>query len=300
MRIFVLTGLLLVTSAMPSMAQDANLALCKLRSQHVAAPNTAYQAGVDAQGRAVVPADVSATPKVVPDVVRIPMTVDLAQRLGSVPAGAEMKAATGMVEIHKDGRVSFNGQDMTEVAVVLCDGKVPTTAAAPAAVPAQEAVAVAPAAPVVPKAPNVPVAPQASVDKIVVPVDAPSLPMATVPVATTAPVSADVQQPVVSGITTDHKPVVIPANAMTTKSLPPQTLGQFIVPAKKAPEPLQPAVQPATQTAVQPAGQPVAAPIAEPAPQVRPPAAPPADQQMGERTNQDLEQEDGIIWGQGN
>lgn len=268
MRIFVLAGLLLTTSAMPSMAQDSNLALCKLRSQHVAAPNTAYQAGVDAQGRAVVPADVATTASMVPDVVRIPMTVDLAQRLGSVPAGAEMKAATGMIEIHKDGRVSFNGQDMTEVAVVLCDGKAPTTAAAPV----QETVNVAPTAPVVPKTPNVPVTPQASVDKVVVPVDAPSLPMATVPV-TTAPVLPAVQQPVVSSITTDIKPAAIPANAMTTKSLPPQTLGQFIVPAKKAPEPLQPATQPVVQ---------------------------PVDQQMGERSNQDLEQEDGIIWGQGN
>ena len=293
MRIFVLTGLLLVTSAMPSMAQDANLALCKLRSQHVAAPGTAYQAGVDAHGRAVVPANVAATPSMVPDVVRIPMTVDLAQRLGSVPAGAEMKAATGMIEIHKDGRVSFNGQDMTEVAVVLCDGKVPTTAAAPTAAPVQAEASVAPTAPVVPKTPSVPVAAQASVDKVVVPVDAPALPMATVPV-TAAPVSPDVQQPVVSSITTDVRPSAIPANAMTTKSLPPQTLGQFIVPAKKAPEPLQPAAAPVVQSPVQ------SAPAAEPAPQVRPPVAPPSDQQMGERTNQDLEKEDGIIWGQGN
>lgn len=287
MRIFVLTALLLATAVVPAMAQDANLALCKLRSQHVAAPNTAYQAGVDAQGRAVVPADYSASTSVVPDVVRIPMTVDLAQRLGSVPAGAEMKASTGMIEIHKDGRVSFNGQDMTEVAVVLCDGKVPTTTTAPA----QETATVAPAAPIVPKTPNVPVTPQASVDKVVVPVDAPSLPIATVPVAT-APVSADVQQPVVSGITTDIKPAAIPANAMTTKSLPPQTLGQFIVPAKKAPEPLQPAVQPIVQ--------PASPPVSVSAPDARPPVAPPADQQMGERTNEDLERENGIIWGQGN
>lgn len=274
MRLFVLTALLLASSAVPALAQNQNLALCKLRSQHVAAPNTAYQPGVDAQGRAVVPADYSASPSVVPDVVRIPMTVDLAQRLGSVPAGTELKAATGMIEIHKDGRVTFNGQDMTEVAVVLCDGR---------AVPVQQAEAAAPAVPAVPQAP---VMPQASVDKVVVPVDAPSLPMATVPV------SPHVQQPVVSSITTDHRPAAIPAHAMTTKALPPQTLGQFIVPAQKAPQVLQPATQAGTQPATQP--------VAEPAPQVRPPVVPPADQQMGERTNQDLEKEDGIIWGQGN
>ena len=284
MRIFVLTALLLATSAMPVWAQNGNLALCKLRSQHVAAPNTAYQPGVDAQGRAVVPANVSAAPSVVPDVVRIPMTVDLAQRLGSVPAGAEMKTATGMVEIHKDGRVSFNGQDMTEVAVVLCDNS-----KAPA--PAQEtAGASAPVAPVVPKTPSNPVAPVKVVDKIIVPVDAPALPMATVPV------SPDVQQPVVSSITTDIKPADIPENAMATKSLPPQTLGQFIVPAKNAPEALQPASEPVAQPLVKS----VSAPVVDAVLQVRPPVVDPVEPQMGERTNQDLEKEDGIIWGQGN
>lgn len=268
MRLFVLATLLLTVSAVPVMAQDSNLTLCKLRSQHVAAPGTAYQAGVDAQGRAVPPADAAKIPSMVPDVVRIPMTVDLAQRLGSVPAGSEMKAATGMIEIHKDGRVSFNGQDMTEVAVVLCDGKEVVTA------PVQEkAAAASVSTPAVPAAPSAPVMPQAAVDKIVVPVDAPSLPMATVPVAVTAPASPDVQKPVVSSITTDLKPDVSPAQAMTTKSLPPHVLGQFIVPAQKEPETLKPAIQP---------------------------VEPPAEPKMGERTNQDLQKEDGIIWGQGN
>lgn len=275
MRILMLTGLMLAGSALPVFAQDANLTLCKLRSQHVAAPNTAYQPGVDAQGRAVAPADVSASPSAVPDVVRIPMTVDLAQRLGSVPAGAEMKAATGMIEIYKDGRVSFNGQDMTEVAVVLCDGKVPAQQAATA--PAT------PVAPVVPKAPDSPAASaplmDKAVDKVVVPADAPSLPMATVPVA------PDVRQPVVSSITTDHKPAAMPAHAMPTKALPPQTLGQFIVPAQAAPAALRPAAAPQVQSA-------------PPVPDAE--SAPPADQPMGERTNQDLEKENGIIWGQGN
>ncbi len=265
MKKLILTAVLLAFSPLPAWA-ESDLALCKLRSQHVASPDTVYRPGVDVNGQAVVVADVNAAPSMAPDVVRIPMTVDLAQRLGSVPAGAEMKAAMGMIEIHKDGRVSFNGQDMTEVAVVLCDRG--ATAAAPVAVvPAQGTVTV----PAVPAAPVAPAVPLTTADKIVVPADAPALPVATVPVA------PRVQQPVVSRITTDMDAgrVVIPANAMATKPLPPHTLGQFIVPARKAPESLQPAVETA-------------------------PAAPQPQQPMGERTNQDLEREDGIIWGQGN
>lgn len=249
MKKLVLSAALLMASFGPALAQQPtnDLALCKLRSQHLA---TAYQPGVDVKGNAVVAADVNAAPTMGPDVVRIPMTVDLAQRLGSVPAGVEMAAATGMVEIHKDGRVSFNGQDMTEVAVVLCDGQKPAQynipAGGQAAVTAPVQPASVQAAPVnTVAAPSVPVvplvqAPVRPIDKIVVPVDAPALPATTVPV-TPAVASPNVEQPALSSIRTDAdiKPAQIPLGAMATKPLPPHTLGQFIVPAQKAPEPLQ-------------------------------------------------------------
>lgn len=281
MKKLILNVALCLVAAAPAYAEtatkDSDLALCKLRSQHLA---SAYQPGVDVKGNAVVAADVNVAPATALDVVRIPMTVDLAQRLGSVPAGAEMKAATGMIEIYKDGRVTFNGQDMSEVAIVLCDGAKPVQNTVPAsvtdnaaAVPANPPV-VAPAAPVAPAvataAPvSTPAAPARPVDKILVPVDAPPLPVATVPVAPSvappavqagmqanvqADVQADVQpavEPVVSRIRTDMDVKQIPQGAMTTKALPPHTLGQFIVPAQKAPETLQPAEK-AGDTVVRP------------------------------------------------
>lgn len=266
MKKLILNVALCLVAAAPAYAEtatkDSDLALCKLRSQHLA---SAYQPGVDVKGNAVVAADVNAAPATGLDVVRIPMTVDLAQRLGSVPAGAEMKAATGMIEIYKDGRVTFNGQDMSEVAIVLCDGAKPVQNTVPAsvtdnaaAVPVNPPV-IAPEAPVAPAvataaAVSTPAAPARPVDKIVVPVDAPALPVATVPVAPSvappaiqagiqANVQANVQadEPVVSRIRTDMDVKQIPQGAMTTKALPPHTLGQFIVPAQKAPEALQPA-----------------------------------------------------------
>lgn len=276
MKKLILNVALCLVAAAPAYAEtatkDSDLALCKLRSQHLA---SAYQPGVDVKGNAVVAADVNAAPATGLDVVRIPMTVDLAQRLGSVPAGAEMKAATGMIEIYKDGRVTFNGQDMSEVAIVLCDGAKPVQNTVPAsvtdnaaAVPVNPPV-IAPEAPVAPAvataaAVSTPAAPARPVDKIVVPVDAPALPVATVPVAPSvappaiqagiqANVQANVQadEPVVSRIRTDMDVKQIPQGAMTTKALPPHTLGQFIVPAQKAPEALQPAEK-AGDTVVRP------------------------------------------------
>lgn len=132
---YILAALLLTIPVFPALAQNDmaqnNLALCKLLAQHTASPGAAYQPGVDVHGKPVVPADVNAAPSMVPDVIRIPMTVDLAQRLGTVPTGMELKANTGMVEIHKDGKVIFNGQDMTTQSVAVCDNHVPVEPSLP-------------------------------------------------------------------------------------------------------------------------------------------------------------------------
>ena len=192
---FFLIAMLMTVPVLPVWAQN-DLALCKLRAQHTASPGAAYQPGVDVHGNPVMPADVNAAPSMVPDVIRIPMTVDLAQRLGTVPAGMELKADTGMVEIHKDGKVIFNGQDFTTQSVAVCGNEVPASAQA----------AIAPAT----EPPT----------KIIVPQDAPSMPMATVSVESSAP--------------------IVPDSAVVSPPLPPQTLGQLTIPAKEQPAPSVP------------------------------------------------------------
>lgn len=113
---------LLVMIVLPETAGAQNdLALCKLRAQYIASQqDAAYQPGIDVHGNPVVPADVNAVPTTVPDVVRIPVSIDLAQRLGNVPEGVELKTETGMVEVHRDGRVTFNGQDFSQQAAIVC------------------------------------------------------------------------------------------------------------------------------------------------------------------------------------
>lgn len=110
---------LFVFVSAPAFAQN-DLALCRLRAQHVAAADVTYKPGVDVHGNPVVPADLNAVPNMVPDVIKIPMNIDLAQRLGNVPAGMDMKSEMGMAEIYRDGRVMYNGQDMTQQVAVVC------------------------------------------------------------------------------------------------------------------------------------------------------------------------------------
>lgn len=123
------SALLVSTSAFAS--DDA--AVCHILSSHAqAAASAAYTPGVDANGKPVAPADVAAAPAMsMPGVVRMPITIDMAQQLAAAPAGTEMKADVGWVEIHGDGKVLFNGQDVTAKTQTLC-ANVPAHEATPA------------------------------------------------------------------------------------------------------------------------------------------------------------------------
>lgn len=217
MKKLILTTLVLLTSSFPAFAQN-DLALCKLRAQHISDTGVAYKPGVDVNGNDVVPADVSAAPSIVPDNIRIPMTVDLAKRLGTTPIGTELNAEMGFVEIRRDGQVTFNGQDLTSQTNIACGNDViaPATAAATTAL----------SAPAPLNALNA-----ASDDVVVVaPPDAPAL-----PIATTSVNARPLPRPSVAPVASP----TIPSNA---KALPPQqknTLGQLVIPStSKKPEPV--------------------------------------------------------------
>lgn len=135
----------------PALAQN-QAALCKLWFTHKnVAKSATYQPGVDVHGRPVVPADGGmAAPIGMTDNIRIPVTVDLAQKLGAaVPAGTNLEAVAGVVNISAAGQVSFNGQDLTPATYALCTGQ-PAPAGMTAAAPAAPAMPAALPAPVVP------------------------------------------------------------------------------------------------------------------------------------------------------
>jgi resuscitation-promoting factor RpfA len=171
----------------PSAFADPSV-LCSVRAQ--ANKGAAYQPGVDVRGNAVAPADVgAATSMTLPQAIRIPLTVDIAERMNRVlPDGVKLEAVAGLIEIAPDGRVMINGRDMSAPTDSMC-----------AAVARDKAAAMktkeAPAAPKKPKAAKV-VSPVAPVADAPVVEAAPAAPVAAPePVPAPEPVAEPIAAP---------------------------------------------------------------------------------------------------------
>ena len=104
-------------------AQD-NAALCAFWNTHKSAP-AAYQPGVDVRGIPVTPADINAPmPSMIPSRISFPLTVELAKAFHiPVPGGTKMDADMGIIDVYTDGRVLYNGQDMSLQAQAFCTGQ---------------------------------------------------------------------------------------------------------------------------------------------------------------------------------
>jgi hypothetical protein len=89
---------------------------CARLIEHVPAPDVAYQPGVDAYGRAVVPADLAGGAQIqVPETLHIPIEIDLLDRFG-IPANPDLYESDipiGEV-VYRNGRLSFNGQPLQD------------------------------------------------------------------------------------------------------------------------------------------------------------------------------------------
>jgi len=109
----------------PAYAQG-DAALCQFWKHINSSPSVsaAYQPGVDVHGKPVVPADINApSSSFLPSRITFPVNVDLAQAFGlPLPAGTQFDANMGMVEVYTDGRVLYNGQDLTAQTQAFCAG----------------------------------------------------------------------------------------------------------------------------------------------------------------------------------
>lgn len=89
---------------------------CSRLVTHVAAADVNYRPGVDVNGNAVAPADLNPQPQIaVPEVISIPVTIDLATDLG-IDTPFLARPSVGEVQVTRDGRVSFNGQPIGDSA----------------------------------------------------------------------------------------------------------------------------------------------------------------------------------------
>ncbi|MFZ5608912.1 MAG: hypothetical protein ACOY99_04790 [Pseudomonadota bacterium] len=109
----------------PLETDEALLILCRAMVRHVPEEGVVYAPGRDVEGRAVAPAEVAPPAVAIPSRLAIPVTVDLARRLGlSVGEGVLDEALLGIISV-TGGVATFNGQPLDpanrEALGLVCD-----------------------------------------------------------------------------------------------------------------------------------------------------------------------------------
>ena len=100
---------------------------CKPLSVHVPTPDVAYQAGVDINGKAVVPADLGAAPAIAaPDSITVDIDINLSDRFGipGDPTFYDPTATVGTLSVrslHNQPQLEFNGQLLPTTPELLTD-----------------------------------------------------------------------------------------------------------------------------------------------------------------------------------
>ena len=104
----------------PATPEEQALLLCQTTQIMGSSPATPtavgpdYQAGVDAYGRPVAPADGggSAPQYAIPDEINIPLNIRILETVGITPT-PDLNTTVGNITIKKGGQVLYNGQNMT-------------------------------------------------------------------------------------------------------------------------------------------------------------------------------------------
>ncbi len=108
------------------LAQEAGIEIVcsELRSDYDPAAVAAveYVPGVDMDGNPVVPADLDDPGILVKEYIDIPVRGDFIQLYDiDITEGLELDSEVAGVRIYKDGRVEYNGQDLTEIVKAKCN-----------------------------------------------------------------------------------------------------------------------------------------------------------------------------------
>ena len=121
----ILFYILLIFFPFSAFAEEVSTASeCKMLKDHVPQNDVAYKSGVDISGKAVVPADINSPVIDVPETIVVPLSIDLAKRINpqspNIEGLEELDATLGFLEISKNGRVTYNGTDVTPQVYTLC------------------------------------------------------------------------------------------------------------------------------------------------------------------------------------
>jgi len=59
---------------------------------------------------------------VLPDPIHVPLTIDMAERMNvDLPEGVEMQGMIGLLSVYKDGRIMYDGKDLTRNIQDICN-----------------------------------------------------------------------------------------------------------------------------------------------------------------------------------
>jgi hypothetical protein len=93
---------------------------CRVLANYTKDRGVNYMPGVDVRGNEVAPADLD-EPLPQFETIEIPVEIDLAARFGiAPPMGAELKPTVALISIHKDGKVEYNGRDISKQTYKVC------------------------------------------------------------------------------------------------------------------------------------------------------------------------------------
>lgn len=105
---------LLSLLAGPALAETVTISTadCRRLAAHAPRADVTYQPGVDVRGKPVVPADLGGGSSVqIPDVIDIPITVDVAKRLGRGAPGNILGSRSGLEGKLALGTLTLKGND---------------------------------------------------------------------------------------------------------------------------------------------------------------------------------------------
>ncbi len=95
--------------------------MCRFIANYQDGDAAAYQPGVDVKGDAVAPADLNPPIIIIEQPIVVPIEIDILERFDIVaPEGVELKPEFARIAIHRDGRVEFNGQEITQRSAFVC------------------------------------------------------------------------------------------------------------------------------------------------------------------------------------
>ena len=103
-------------------AQAQTSTVCRVLEKSNSVVSATYKPGVDVHGKAVVPADVNGAPTMaLPAIIKVPLDIDLVKRISILKGkNITLDAPMGMIDIHQNGKVTYNDQDWTASVMSIC------------------------------------------------------------------------------------------------------------------------------------------------------------------------------------